>query len=189
MARTAKRLTRKQVEQAVKGKLLKSNSTTGKPIQGRFADGDGLYLKVWPNGYAVWTFLKMVAGKRVEVVLGPVRQLGAEAGSDDPAKIAAASLAKARELAAVKQAKLNSGARLAQLKKAKQSKITAATYTLDDMAAVYEKQKGPFTSNTMLINIAATEARLIETSSIARTSTVTLYHLAFLDPCLRGVRS
>lgn len=138
-------MTRRQVEQAVKGKLLKLNGTTGKPIQGRFADGDGLYLKVWPNGYAVWTFLKMVAGKRVEVVLGPVRQLGAEAGSDDPAKIAAASLAKARELTAEKQAKLNSGARLAQLKKAKQSKVVAATYTFDDMAAVYEKQKGPFT--------------------------------------------
>lgn len=40
---------------------------------------------------------------------------------------------------------ITTDARLSQLKKAKQSKVIAATYTFDDMAAVYEKQKGPFT--------------------------------------------
>lgn len=145
MARTAKRLTRRQVEQAVRGKLLIRHQVTGEPTRGRMSDGDNLYLALWPNGHASWVFNKMVAGKRVEVVLGEVRKLGADAGSDDPAKIAAASLAKARELAAEKQAQINDGARLSQLKKAKQSKVVAATYTFDDMAAVYEKQKGPFT--------------------------------------------
>lgn len=51
-------------------KRLSALDVKAKSEPGRYADGDGLYLRVWPNGSKSWVFLWMRDGRRREKGLG-----------------------------------------------------------------------------------------------------------------------
>lgn len=128
--RVSRKITRADVMQALRGERM----------PGRLADGSGLYLVTRAGGNSQWVFLKMVQGKRSEIMLGNVRTMGA-AGGTDLSKIATASLEAARQAAAAKQAELNAGASLEGLKKVpvvhRVVQHSSQSYTWQDVADVY----------------------------------------------------
>lgn len=135
MARTARNLTRKTVEDALKGKLE----------PGRRADGQGLYLNIRRGGSAQWVVLKMQDGKRVEKSLGSVMTMGLTSSveSTNLGRIAGASLEAARLALADVLIALKSGATMKSLRKIKTPKVEKIEFTWDSVAATYRKLKGP----------------------------------------------
>ena len=132
------RLTRKNVEAAMRRKLP----------EGRLSDGQGLYLYIRKGGLAQWTFRKMVRGKNYELLIGNVVDLGAGAGTFEPAKAAQASLDEARRKTAEIVDHLNKGGSLEALKRT----TTKATveHNWKDFEETYIKLKGGVDRRTEL---------------------------------------
>lgn len=96
-----------------------SRDATGRPMQTRFADGQGLYLLVKPSGARSWILRVQMDGRRRDIGLGAVDvdQAGREAfGEHDPLEAIplmqrkALSLAEAREKAAALRKLAKAGA-------------------------------------------------------------------------------